>query len=134
MKNRNPKLHPLEEPADAGELLANRYGQLLRWATVLTRGNSSKAEEIVQEFCVYIAVAKPDLGGVANLAGYLYTCLRNIYLSTLARASREALHLVSVEDYDSFAFAISANPGGDCIEAVPSSIAQCLGLPQSAAL
>jgi DNA-directed RNA polymerase specialized sigma24 family protein len=116
VKNRNPKLHPLEEPADAGELLANRYGQLLRWATVLTRGNSSKAEEIVQEFCVYIAVAKPDLGGVANLAGYLYTCLRNIYLSTLARASREALHLVSVEDYDSFAFAISANPGGDLLQ------------------
>jgi DNA-directed RNA polymerase specialized sigma24 family protein len=116
VKNRNPKLHPLEEPADAGELLAHRYGQLLRWATVLTRGNSSKAEEIVQEFCVYIAVAKPDLGGVSNLEGYLYTCLRNIYLSTLARASREALHLVSVEDYDSFAFAISANPGGDLLQ------------------
>src|ERR1700729_4022110 len=83
---------------------------------VLTRGNPGKAEEIVQEFCVYIAVAKPDFGGVANLDGYLYTCLRNIYLSTLARASREALHLVSVEDYDSFAFAISANPTGDSLQ------------------
>ena len=83
---------------------------------VLTRGNPGKAEEIVQEFCVYIAVTKPDFGGVANLDGYLYTCLRNIYLSTLARASREALHLVSVEDYDSFAFAISANPTGDSLQ------------------
>ena len=116
MNNRKPKLHPFEEPADAGELLASRYGQLLRWAMVLTRGNLGKAEEIVQEFCVYIAVAKPDFGGVANLDGYLYTCLRNIYLSTLARASREALHLVSVEDYDSFAFAISANPTGDSLQ------------------
>ena len=60
MNNRKPKLHPFEEPADAGELLASRYGQLLRWAMVLTRGNPGKAEEIVQEFCVYIAVAKPD--------------------------------------------------------------------------
>jgi RNA polymerase sigma factor (sigma-70 family) len=116
VNNRKPKLHPFEEPADAGELLASRYGQLLRWAMVLTRGNPGKAEEIVQEFCVYIAVAKPDFGAVANLDGYLYTCLRNIYLSTLARASREALHLVSVEDYDSFAFAISANPTGDSLQ------------------
>ena len=116
MNNRKTKLHPFKEPADAGELLASRYGQLLRWAMVLTRGNPGKAEEIVQEFCVYIAVTKPDFGGVANLDGYLYTCLRNIYLSTLARASREALHLVSVEDYDSFAFAISANPTGDSLQ------------------
>jgi DNA-directed RNA polymerase specialized sigma24 family protein len=116
VNNRKPKLHPFEEPADAGELLASRYGQLLRWAIVLTRGNTGKAEEIVQEFCVYVAVAKPDLAGVANLDGYLYTCLRNIYLSTLARASREALHLVSVEDYDSFAFAISANPTAESLQ------------------
>ena len=116
MTNRKPKLHPFEELEDASELLASRYGQLLRWASVLTRGNTSKAEEIVQDFCVYIAVAKPDFGGIANLDGYLYTCLRNIYLSTLARASREALHLVSVEDYDSFAFAISANPSGDSLQ------------------
>jgi DNA-directed RNA polymerase specialized sigma24 family protein len=116
VNNRKPRLHPFEEPADAGELLASRYGQLLRWAIVLTRGNTGKAEEIVQEFCVYIAIAKPDFRAVANLDGYLYTCLRNIYLSTLARASREALHLVSVEDYDSFAFAISANPAGDSLQ------------------
>ena len=116
MNNRKPKLHPFEDPTDAGELLANRYGQLLRWALILTRGDTGKAEEIVQEFCVYVAVAKPDLGGVANLDSYLYTCLRNIYLSTLARASREALHLVSVEDYDSFAFAISANPAGASLQ------------------
>jgi DNA-directed RNA polymerase specialized sigma24 family protein len=116
VNNRKPKLHPFEGTAEASELLASRYGQLLRWAIVLTRGNTGKAEEIVQEFCVYIAVAKPDFGRVANLDGYLYTCLRNIYLSTLARASREALHLVSVEDYDSFAFAISANPAGDSLQ------------------
>ena len=116
MNNRKPRLHPFGDTTDAGELLANRYGQLLRWANVLTRGNTGKAEEIVQEFCVYAAVAKPDLGGIANLDGYLYTCLRNIYLSTLARASREALHLVSVEDYDSFAFAISASPAGDSLQ------------------
>jgi DNA-directed RNA polymerase specialized sigma24 family protein len=72
-------------------VLASRYGRLLRWALVLTRGNTGKAEEIVQEFCVYIAVAKPDFSGVANLDGYLYTCLRNIYL-------------------------ISANPTGDSLQ------------------
>jgi len=79
VKSRKPQLHRRGEPADAGALLAYRYGHLLRWVTVLTRGNTSKVEEIVQEFCVYISVAKPDLGGVANLEGYLYTCLHNIY-------------------------------------------------------
>jgi DNA-directed RNA polymerase specialized sigma24 family protein len=116
MKNRRPKLHPSQDPADTGELLASRYGELLRWANVLTRGDNGRAEEIVQEFCVYVAVAKPDLAGVANLDGYLYTCLRNIYLSTLARASREALRLVSVEDYDSFAFALSADRTSDPLQ------------------
>jgi DNA-directed RNA polymerase specialized sigma24 family protein len=116
MEQRNLKWPQSTEPVQSDQLLASHYRQLVKWATVLTRGDAGKAEEIVQEFCLYIALTKPDLNGVANLDGYLYTCLRHIYLSTLARASREALHFVSIEDFDSFAFAVTANLAGDPLQ------------------
>src|SRR5580693_7829877 len=100
------------EAAQAGDieqLLATKYSQLQRWGALLTRGDSGRAQELVQEFCLYFTLTKPDLTDVINLDGYLYTCLRNIYLSGLARASREALHLVSVADYDSVDFALATN-------------------------
>jgi DNA-directed RNA polymerase specialized sigma24 family protein len=116
MEQRNLKSRGRAEPTQADQLLAARYAQLLQWAKGLARGDKGKAEEIVQEFCLYVTLAKPNLSDVANLDGYLYTSLRHIYLSSLARASREALHLVSVEDYDSFALAISASPSGDPLQ------------------
>src|ERR1700734_3797578 len=116
MEHRNLNWPERIETLQVDKLLASRYGQLIQWATVITRGDKGKAEEVVQEFCLYISLVKPDLGAVANLDGYLYTCLRHIYLSSLTRASREALQLVSIEDFDSFAFAVSANPAGDPLQ------------------
>ncbi len=116
MEHRNLKKREPAEMAPADQLLAVRYPQLMQWAKVLTRGDLGKAEEVVQEFCLYITLVKPDLSDVANLDGYLYTCLRHIYLSSLTRASREALHLVSIEEFDSFAFAVSAQPSGDPLQ------------------
>ncbi len=113
----SPGLQPTErkDAIDASRLLATRYGQLLGWAKLLARGDMGKAEEIVQELFLYMALVRPDLNTIANLDGYLYTCLRNLYRSSLARASREALHLVRVEDFDSFAFAMSASTSGDIL-------------------
>ena len=116
MEQPNPKRRDATELVHPDHLLANRYSQLLKWAHVLTRGDSTKSEEIVQDFCLYITLTRPDLSNVTNLDGYLYTCLRHIYLSSLARASREALHFVSVEEFDSFAFAVSATPSGDPLQ------------------
>ena len=107
------------EAAQAGDieqLLATKYSQLQRWGALLTRGDSGRAQELVQEFCLYFTLTKPDLTDVINLDGYLYTCLRNIYLSGLARASREALHLVSVADYDSVDFALATNQTVDPLQ------------------
>src|SRR5271156_2283865 len=96
-------------PTPIDQLLAGRYGQLMQWGAVLTRGDAGKAEEIVQELCLYFTLTQPDLSTVANLDGYLYTSLRHIYLSALARSSREALRFVSVAEFDSFEFAVAAN-------------------------
>ncbi|MDX6462385.1 MAG: hypothetical protein QOE55_6082 [Acidobacteriaceae bacterium] len=116
MEHRNLKWRPPAETVEADQLLATHYARLLQWAIGLARGDRGKAEEIVQEFCLYVTAVKPDLSGVGNLDGYLYTCLRHIYLSSLARASREALRVVSVEDFDSFAVAVSSQPAGDPVQ------------------
>jgi DNA-directed RNA polymerase specialized sigma24 family protein len=107
------------EPAPATQieqLLTGHYGKLLQWGGVLTRGDAGKAEEIVQELCLYFALSKPDLSAVANLDGYLYTCLRHVYLSGIARSSREALHFVSIAQFDSFEFALGSNQSGDLLQ------------------
>ncbi len=96
--------------------LASRYSQLLHWGAVLARGDTGKAEEIVQELCLYFTLTQPDLTSVANLDGYLYTSLRHIYLSGLARSSREALHFVSVAEFDSFESALTGNSAGDPLQ------------------
>jgi DNA-directed RNA polymerase specialized sigma24 family protein len=103
-------------PTPVDQLLASRYGQLLQWGAVLTRGDAGKTEEIVQEFCLYFSLTQPDLTTVVNLDGYLYTSLRHIYLSALARSSREALRFVSMAEFDSFDSALTANSSADPLQ------------------
>src|SRR5271156_2933906 len=103
-------------PASIDQLLASRYSQLLHWGTVLTRGDAAKAAEIVQDLFLYFPLAHPDLRSLATLNGYLYTSLRHIYLSGLARASREAQHFVSVAEFDSFESALTSNSAGDPLQ------------------
>jgi DNA-directed RNA polymerase specialized sigma24 family protein len=103
-------------PTPVDQLLASRYGQLLQWGAVLTRGDTGKTEEIVQELCLYFTLTQPDLTSVVNLDGYLYTSLRHIYLSSLARSSREALRFVSVAEFDSFDSALRDNSSADPLQ------------------
>ena len=72
---------------DSERMLEEYYGKLQNWGAVLTRGDHAMAQEIVHDLCLHFTVAKPDLSEVINLDGYLYTCLRHIYLSALARSS-----------------------------------------------
>src|SRR5579863_8241894 len=92
---------------DPEDLLESYYSQLLKWGAVLTRGDGGMAQDIVHDLCLHFALAKPDLSLVADLNGYLYTCLRNIYLSAIARSSREATQFVSIAEFDSIRFALS---------------------------
>ena len=94
------------EPED---LLESYYSQLLKWGSVLTRGDSGMAQDIVHDLCLHFTLARPDLSQVTNLDGYLYTCLRNIYLSAIARSSREATQFVSIAEFDSIHFALSTS-------------------------
>jgi DNA-directed RNA polymerase specialized sigma24 family protein len=103
-------------PTPVDQLLASRYAQLLQWGAVLTRGDTGKTEEIVQELCLYFTLTQPDLTSVVNLDGYLYTSLRHIYLSSLARSSREALRFVSMAEFDSFDSALRSDSSADPLQ------------------
>ncbi len=116
MEQHNPKWRTPSHATQPEHLLASYYRQLLKWGAILTRGDVARAEDIVQEFCLYFTLTKPDLRDVANLDGYLYTCLRHIYLSGLARSSREAQHFISVAEFDSFEFALAASHPGDLLQ------------------
>ncbi len=83
MEQRETKRREAAPAGQTEDLLNRYYTQLLQWGAVLTRGDIGKAQDIVQEFCLYFTFTKPDLGAVSNLDGYLYTCLRHIYLSGL---------------------------------------------------
>jgi DNA-directed RNA polymerase specialized sigma24 family protein len=101
---------------DSERLLEEYYGKLQKWGLVLTRGDRAMAEEIVHDLCLYFTVAKPDLNQVENLDGYLYTSLRHIYLSTLARSSREAVQFVCIADFDSIQFALNPSTTDSLLE------------------
>lgn len=116
MEQRKPKWRGPGTDGQIDELLARRYAQFLKWGAILTRGDEGKAEEIVQELCLYFTLARPNLSDVSNMDGYLYTCLRHIYLSSLARSSREAQQFVSVAEFDSFESALAANRSGDLLQ------------------
>jgi DNA-directed RNA polymerase specialized sigma24 family protein len=109
-RNRLPK------PQSTEQLLESYYEQLSQWALVLTRGDRTLAEDIVQDLCLHFSLSNPDLSEVQNLDGYLYISLRNLYLSGLARSARESAQFVSIADFDSADFALAAAPSSDLLQ------------------
>lgn len=99
-----------------GQLLENYYEQFAEWADHLTRGDEAKAQDLVHDFCLHLAVTQPDLSSISNLDGYLYTSLRNTYLSNLARSSREALQVLTIVDYDSMQLAFMPRGTEDLLQ------------------
>jgi DNA-directed RNA polymerase specialized sigma24 family protein len=98
------------------QVLESYYGQLVEWGTLLTRGDVEKAIDLVHDFWLHLTLTRPDLTGIANLEGYLYTCLRHIYLSGLASSSREALQFVSTAEFDSIGQVLAPNRTGDLLQ------------------
>jgi DNA-directed RNA polymerase specialized sigma24 family protein len=98
------------------QVLESYYAQLVGWGTLLTRGDVGQAQDVVHDFYLHLTLTKPDLSGVTNLDGYLYKSLRHIYLSGLARSSREALQFTSIAEFDSVQFALSPDRLGDPLQ------------------
>jgi len=113
-----PVLKPVRSPfsPDSIERILSRYHQqLVEWSRILARGDHNAAEESVQDLCLHLTVASPDLSRVQNLDNYLFMCLRNMYVSNLARVSRERLRVIQVEDYDAVGM-VAANNESDAVD------------------
>ena len=98
-----------ERPDSIDRVLARAYPQLVEWSDILTRGDKSTAEEIVQDLCLHLTMARPDIKRIENLEAYLFKSLRNMYLSHLARASRARLRTIHLEDFDAVVIALNAS-------------------------
>jgi len=122
-----PLLKPAPSPfsSDSIERILSRYyQQLAGWSRILTRGDHAAAEETVQDLCLHLSVAQPDLRSIENLDNYLFTCLRNLYVSNLARVSRERLRVIQVEDYDAVSM-VAASHGSDSVDVQNELIRIC---------
>jgi len=105
-------LKTVRSPFSAGSierLLSHYFARFAEWGQILSRGDATAAEEIVQDLCLHLTVAQPDLSAVNDLDAYLYTCLRNMYISRLARVSRERLRVIQIEDYDEVGMAFDGS-------------------------
>ncbi|HYO99125.1 MAG TPA: sigma-70 family RNA polymerase sigma factor, partial [Pyrinomonadaceae bacterium] len=78
-----------------------RYGKLLAWALHLTGGDREQAEDLVHDAFIQYTFTRPDLDGIHNLDGYLYSMLRNLRLSQIRRRERLPGQSLSALQYDS---------------------------------
>jgi DNA-directed RNA polymerase specialized sigma24 family protein len=113
--NPSKRKHPAPVPRPE-KVLERYYPQLREWASVLTRGDRARSEDIVHDLYLYVTLTKPDFSRVENLDNYLYQSLRHMYLSTLTRASREAMESFTVADFDSVPVALWVKPDRDTVQ------------------
>jgi DNA-directed RNA polymerase specialized sigma24 family protein len=91
------------------ELFIERYAQLVQWSLKLANGDRQLAEDLVHDAFIQFTLGRPDLDGIRNLDGYLYTTLRNRLLSHVRRSARSPLDRLSAVDYDSAEISLRAS-------------------------
>src|SRR5215831_3817190 len=94
-------LKPSPTPLTHEDLFVQRYQALLGWARKLAHQNQHIAEDLLHDVFVQFTLARPDLGGIQNIDGYLYMMLRNRHLSSIRRNARAPIDQLSSADYDS---------------------------------
>jgi len=99
MKSWNLAVRP--ESLKHEDVFIQRYGRLFARALKLTGRNREMAEDLVQDAFIHFTLGKPDLREIQNLDSYLYTLLRNLYLSHVRRSPHTLNMQLSLLDYDS---------------------------------
>jgi len=94
------------KPAPSVEILRSQeeafiqhYNWLIRWALQFVNNDRARAEDLVQEVFAQFAFAHTDLSAVQNIPAYLYTTLRNTYVSEVRVAGRSHLQSLSIVEY-----------------------------------
>jgi DNA-directed RNA polymerase specialized sigma24 family protein len=95
---------------DHETIFLNHYDWLLDWARQHTQGASEEAEDLVQDLYVRFVQMKsgPAFTDDDQIRAYLYTSLRNLFISKKLRSGRDAVSGLLTVDFDSVAFAMSA--------------------------
>lgn len=100
----------IAQPREREKVFLQLYDWLLKSAYGLTRGSKEEAEDLVQDLYVRFVQSNAhlDLSDAKELRGYLFKALRNTSNSKDRRAGRDALTSLSLIDFDSVEFAVSA--------------------------
>jgi DNA-directed RNA polymerase specialized sigma24 family protein len=78
----------LRRQARHEDVAVEHYDGLRRAALHLARGDGTEADDVLHDTLVRFLLLRPDLERIDRLEGYLYTMLRNVYLSRLRRHGR----------------------------------------------
>jgi len=95
---------------DHETIFLNHYDWLLDWARQHTQGASEEAEDLVQDLYVRFVQMKsgPAFTDDDQIRAYLYTSLKNLFISKKLRSGRDAVSGLLAVDFDSVEFAMSA--------------------------
>lgn len=107
----SPKPLKFEKKSRDNEtIFLNHYDWLLDWARQHTQGASEEAEDLVQDLYVRFVQMKsgPVFTDDDQIRAYLYTSLKNLFISKKLRSGRDAVSGLLAVDFDSVEFAISA--------------------------
>ena len=95
---------------DHETIFLNHYDWLLDWARQHTQGASEEAEDLVQDLYVRFVQMKsgPAFTDDDQIRAYLYTSLKNLFISKKLRSGRDAVSGLLAVDFDSVEFAMSS--------------------------
>lgn len=93
-----------------------RYKGLRSWAVQMTANDQALAEDLLHDLFILFTLNQPDLKRIQNLDNYLYTCLRNLHISQLRRATRGRFEQLSLVEYDSARLGLHSAHGRDWIQ------------------
>jgi DNA-directed RNA polymerase specialized sigma24 family protein len=108
---RSPKrFNFAKKSLDSDSIILNHYDWLLDWARQHTQGASEEAEDLVQDLYVRFVQMKSGRAFTDDdqIRAYLYTSLKNLFISKKLRSSRDAVSGLLAVDFGSVEFAMSA--------------------------
>jgi DNA-directed RNA polymerase specialized sigma24 family protein len=106
-----PKTLKFEKRSPNNEtIFLDHYEWLLDWARQHTQGAADEAEDLVQDLYVRFVQMKngPTFQDEDAIRAYLYTSLKNLFISRKLRSGRDAVSGLLAVDFDSVDFAIAS--------------------------
>jgi DNA-directed RNA polymerase specialized sigma24 family protein len=99
-----------KKSSDHEAIFLNYYDWLLSWARQHTQGASEESEDLVQDLYVRFVQMKsgPVFTDDDQVRAYLYTSLKNLFISRKLRSGRDAVSGLLAVDFDSVEFAVSS--------------------------